>query len=90
VYCIKIINISCKPKGNYSGSEELREVIKIRKPKVHLFGHIHEQYGVAKDHHHGTLFVNSAMKNRWGEHRLEHHPHLIVAKRENNEWTFST
>ena len=75
--------------NNFSGSEELLAVVKSQKPKCHLFGHIHEQYGFVKTS--DTLFVNSAMKNRWGPHRIENLPQLLVASRDspNSSWSFA-
>ena len=41
------------------GCELLRERVKVLKPKVHIFGHIHGDYG--KHHEDGTWFVNAAL-----------------------------
>lgn len=43
--------------GNY-GSKQLLERINIVKPKLHLFGHIHYQYGIC--HNNGTYFCNGS------------------------------
>lgn len=41
------------------GSKRLREAIEIKKPKVHIFGHIHESYGHLRVEN--TDFYNVAM-----------------------------
>jgi predicted phosphohydrolase len=33
------------PRGDFAGCEELLEVVKRIKPKLHVFGHIHHSYG---------------------------------------------
>jgi Icc-related predicted phosphoesterase len=67
--------------GTVSGSRPLFEQVAVARPRVHLFGHIHEQHGAVR--HGSTLFVNSAMKNRWPSNRafLQHGPHFITASR---------
>lgn len=40
------------------GCEELIKVIDVIKPKVHVFGHIHEGYGIARNDH--TVFINAS------------------------------
>ena len=42
--------------GQSVGCEELRERIRVIRPKIHAFGHIHEAYGVSQSE--GTQFVN--------------------------------
>ena len=32
-------------KGNHEGCKNLLEIVKEKKPKYHLFGHVHEGYG---------------------------------------------
>lgn len=41
------------------GCEELYKAVKRVKPKVHVFGHIHESYGIEKKD--GITFVNASM-----------------------------
>ncbi len=41
------------------GCEELLKVIQKIKPKLHVFGHIHEAYGKFTDEH--TIFVNASI-----------------------------
>jgi len=36
------------PKDVSVGSKRLRDAVKIMKPKIHIFGHIHESYGHRK------------------------------------------
>lgn len=45
--------------GSPVGCEELTEVVKIIKPKIHLFGHIHEAAGQWQIDE--TLYVNASM-----------------------------
>lgn len=45
--------------GSYAGCEDLLNEIKNRiKPKFHIFGHIHEGYGVHEEE--GTTFINAS------------------------------
>ncbi len=43
---------------NRLGDQTLRDMVDIIKPKVHIFGHIHEGYGKKKIK--GTTFINAA------------------------------
>ena len=45
--------------GANMGNEELRKQVEIINPRYHLFGHIHEAYGVYKTSR--TTFVNGAV-----------------------------
>lgn len=57
------------PKGQdpeRAGCRDLLERVKILKPKLHVFGHIHVAYGVHYED--GTLFVNAAQGYK-GEHK---------------------
>ena len=45
-------------RGELVGCEELLERVDVVKPKLHLFGHIHEGYG--KEQRGETLFVNAS------------------------------
>lgn len=47
-----------KKKGEHVGCKVLRERVDKIKPKIHIFGHIHESYGHVMEN--GTLFVNAA------------------------------
>lgn len=44
--------------GRHAGCSELRARIEVIKPRVHVFGHIHEAHGVVEGDH--TVFVNAA------------------------------
>lgn len=44
--------------GDRAGCEELITIVEEIKPKVHIFGHIHEGYGTLK--HNGIRFVNAS------------------------------
>jgi Icc-related predicted phosphoesterase len=45
--------------GRNVGCELLRERVRVVKPRVHAFGHIHGSYG--KHHEDGTWFVNASL-----------------------------
>src|SRR3989338_2627279 len=48
-------------RGVNAGCPKLLEAIQSKKPKIHVFGHIHEGYGMCgKD---GTIFVNASLCN---------------------------
>lgn len=49
----------CNPQQDYVGCESLRWNIQRVKPKVHLFGHIHESYGNSYDQH--TIYSNTSL-----------------------------
>lgn len=46
------------------GSKELLKVLQDIKPKIHCFGHIHEDAGIRGDHE--TLFINAAYLDQPG------------------------
>jgi predicted phosphodiesterase len=45
-------------QGDHVGCEELLLAVKRLKPRLHVFGHIHEAYGVVEQD--GTTFVNAS------------------------------
>ena len=45
-----------------SGCQSLSNFVKQLRPKLHLFGHIHESYGVKMES--GTVFVNGSSVKR--------------------------
>lgn len=47
--------------GRHIGCKDLIEIVSNIKPKVHLFGHIHESYGISKRH--STQFINASLMN---------------------------
>jgi Icc-related predicted phosphoesterase len=49
-------------EGYYTGSKALIEKVLELKPKLHIFGHIHESYGVKRNDF--TCFVNASTCNR--------------------------
>jgi Icc-related predicted phosphoesterase len=64
--------------GRNAGCEELRKRVDEIKPKVHIFGHVHEAAGVFQNEH--TIFINAAYLNRSykpqnGYRRLEYAEH---------------
>ncbi len=44
--------------GHY-GSQTLLNLVKEQKPKFHIFGHMHEDYGIREEN--GTTFINCAL-----------------------------
>ena len=54
-----VLDIVDRPKGLHVGSKELMKVVTNIKPKVHIFGHIHEAYGISK--HRDTTFINCSL-----------------------------
>jgi predicted phosphodiesterase len=52
-------------RGEHVGCEELVHAVDRVKPKVHMFGHIHEASGTRMQGE--TLLVNAASCNRWFE-----------------------
>lgn len=63
----------------YCGCYDLGRYIKERKPKYHLFGHIHESYGTYKDDH--TTYINCSTAT--GEYALTNKPIMINIIKEN-------
>jgi len=47
--------------GANAGCEDLLDILQKIKPRLHVFGHIHEGYGVIKKE--GTTFVNASVVN---------------------------
>jgi Icc-related predicted phosphoesterase len=45
--------------GDHVGCEELLKALQRFRPKVHVFGHIHESYGMLKQD--GTTFINASI-----------------------------
>ena len=55
------------------GCELLTERLKIVKPKIHIFGHIHSGQGIVEKD--GTLFVNASVLNE--QYRYQYQPFTI-------------
>jgi Icc-related predicted phosphoesterase len=70
-----------RPAGAHEGCDDLLARIQAIRPKVHLFGHIHEAAGVT--HEGGTLFVNASICD------LSYRPTLParVLDRAEGEWS---
>ena len=69
--------------NNYrTGCEDLLKVVENSKPKYHLYGHIHEAYGMTYNEH--TTFINASILDE--HYRIKNKPVLI----EYNESTFKT
>jgi Icc-related predicted phosphoesterase len=52
---------SCKPDGYRAGCVFLRQYVEKIKPKVHVFGHIHESNGIYNNGE--TTFINASVLN---------------------------
>lgn len=59
--------------GIYYGSKELLQRVSDIKPKVHLFGHIHDNYGMIHSQH--TVFSNASLVDN--DYRLTNKPVII-------------
>lgn len=59
--------------GDNAGCEEMLSAIKRVKPKYHLFGHIHEGYGVFETDE--TIFINGSSLD---ENYLATHVPIII------------
>ncbi len=71
-------------RGEHVGCEELLKRVDAVKPKLHLFGHIHEGYG--QEHRGDTLFVNASTCDV----RYEPVNAPVVLTLENGSFTTST
>lgn len=68
-------------EGLYVGCEVLARKLETIKPKVHSFGHIHEDYGAIEKG--GTLFLNSSVVNR--RYWVVNKPHLVEVTKDGAE-----
>lgn len=50
-------------RGEHVGCEELMIAVNIAKPKIHIFGHVHDGYGRYRSAIDTTLFVNASTCN---------------------------
>lgn len=60
--------------GQRAGCEDLLKRIEAVKPKYHIFGHIHEDYGTFKKPE--TTFINASVLDNW--YNLRNEPVTIV------------
>lgn len=63
------------PGGVLAGCEELLLRVQQIKPKLHVFGHIHENYGLVEDADLGIKYVNCSMFS--ARHKPENLPIVI-------------
>ncbi len=54
-----------KTENKHAGCQVLRERVLSVKPRYHIFGHIHESYGI--DAHEDSVFINASLSNGSGE-----------------------
>jgi Icc-related predicted phosphoesterase len=66
------------------GCEELMKRVEVIKPKIHVFGHIHEGYGYVFDGN--THFINAAVLN--GRYEFRNKPITVDWDPETNELEF--
>jgi len=59
-----------RPSFHHSGSTSIRELVDRAKPRVHIFGHIHEGYG--SKYVGDTLFINCAFRDEAGKPRKQY------------------
>jgi 3',5'-cyclic AMP phosphodiesterase CpdA len=57
------------PRGDYVGDQDLLNRVRAVRPRVHVFGHIHDAHGTVEDD--GITFVNAAIcdeayQHTWG------------------------
>lgn len=50
-------------RNNHTGCRALLDRVRAIRPKLHVFGHIHEAYGKKQVDEQATLFVNAATCN---------------------------
>ncbi len=56
--------------GRHEGCDDLLKAVEKRRPRLHVFGHIHEAHGLFKNEH--TTFVNASIG-----YRREHRPVVL-------------
>jgi Icc-related predicted phosphoesterase len=56
-------------RGDLAGCEELRKRVDVIRPRLHVFGHIHEAHGRVEQS--GTTFVNACVLDGQYQHRFE-------------------
>lgn len=69
--------------GFKCGCEELRKVVEIIQPKIHVFGHVHEDYGKSWLYQCDTIFYNASYVDLCVMPR--NHPHLVEVGLVQNE-----
>ena len=57
----QLLGVLDSSRGRKLGCPELRNAVLQKKPSLHLFGHIHESYGVVEKY--DILFSNASNKN---------------------------
>ena len=60
-------------QGDQVGCEDLARKVHEIQPKLHIFGHVHEQYGLLKSNK--TLFVNASLLD--ANFKVAHEPIVI-------------
>lgn len=60
-------------QGESVGCEHLADAVFRRKPKLHVFGHIHEGHGVIEKN--GTIFVNASIMDK--DYEIANNPVVI-------------
>lgn len=66
--------LDCAPGEElHAGDRELRRAVIRKRPRLHVFGHVHSGYGTRPTRH--TLFVNAALPGELGD--LENQPYVL-------------
>jgi len=59
--------------GDHVGCKDLANTLQRVRPKLHVFGHIHQGYGMTKRN--GTIFVNASLRDE--EYKLVNQPIVV-------------
>ena len=74
----ELVRIDGSPKGEFVGCVDLLDAVKIIKPSIHIFGHIHCGYG--EKHIDGTSFYNASICDEM--YCATNAPHIIEDTKE--------
>jgi Icc-related predicted phosphoesterase len=69
-------------RGERAGCQDLLEAVRRLRPALHLFGHIHEGYGVTRDG--GTVLVNASICD--SRNRPVNRPIVLAMDRDGGAW----
>ncbi len=69
---------------DHDGCEYLRWHVKTKKPKVHMFGHIHEDYGMTYDE--DTIYVNGSICDE--NYMVKNEPHILTINAKKASYKF--
>lgn len=69
----------------HQGCKGILNYVKYQQPILHLFGHIHEEYGIYVDK---TTFVNTSIRDE--NYNITNFPRLITLVKEDRSWKVSS